>query len=320
MNRTFRTIWNDALGAWVATSETTRANGKKTSSKVSASARAAATLSVAAAALIPLDSLAYVSVGGNTGSQCSGSWAACADYWSVAIGDEATATQTGNRAGATTSSFLTSVGARSKASGGTYAAAFAAEANATGEGSLAMGGKATASGASGVAVGYQSSAAAANAVALGQGSIADRTGSGAERFSNAAVASNGVVSVGSTGAERQITHVAGGTQDTDAVNVRQLSAVDAAASAGLASLSTGLSTTGTRMSSLSTGIDATNTSVNTLSTSVATGLSSLSTSTSAAIDAATTRYYSVNDGGTAGANYNNDGATGLNALAAGINA
>ncbi|MCW9699670.1 YadA-like family protein [Avibacterium sp. 20-129] len=39
-----------------------------------------------------------------------------------------------------------------------------------------------------------------------------------------------------------------------------------------------------------------------------------------AIEGAKTRYYSVNDGGNQGANYNNDGATGLNALAAGVGA
>ncbi|MGY4879730.1 hypothetical protein ACLUEY_17865, partial [Vreelandella aquamarina] len=33
-----------------------------------------------------------------------------------------------------------------------------------------------------------------------------------------------------------------------------------------------------------------------------------------------TRYYSVNDGGTIGGNYNNDGATGLNAIASGVDA
>ncbi|URL06341.1 YadA-like family protein [Avibacterium sp. 21-595] len=39
-----------------------------------------------------------------------------------------------------------------------------------------------------------------------------------------------------------------------------------------------------------------------------------------AIEAAKTRYYSVNDNGKQGANYNNDGATGINALAAGVGA
>jgi autotransporter adhesin len=49
-----------------------------------------------------------------------------------------------------------------------------------------------------------------------------------EMFSNVSVLSaQGAVSVGSAGNERQITNVAGGTQATDAVNVRQLQAVQA---------------------------------------------------------------------------------------------
>jgi autotransporter adhesin len=52
----------------------------------------------------------------------------------------------------------------------------------------------------------------------------------AELFSNTAVSSTqGAVSVGSAGGERQITNVAGGTQATDAVNVRQLQAVQSRA-------------------------------------------------------------------------------------------
>ncbi|KWB25138.1 hypothetical protein WL32_06805 [Burkholderia cepacia] len=42
--------------------------------------------------------------------------------------------------------------------------------------------------------------------------------------------------------------------------------------------------------------------------------------TNQAIAAATTHYYSVNDGGTHGGNYVNDGATGVNAMAAGVGA
>src|SRR5687768_5155615 len=38
------------------------------------------------------------------------------------------------------------------------------------------------------------------------------------------------------------------------------------------------------------------------------------------VDGATTRYYSVNDNGVVGGNYHNDGATGINALAAGVGA
>ncbi|EGD05679.1 putative membrane-anchored cell surface protein, partial [Burkholderia sp. TJI49] len=47
-------------------------------------------------------------------------------------------------------------------------------------------------------------------------------------------------------------------------------------------------------------------------------ITSLSTSTSTAIEAAKTHYYSVNDGGTQQANYDNKGAVGVNSLAAGV--
>jgi len=80
----------------------------------------------------------------------------------------------------------------------------------------------------GVAIGRDTSVTSAGGVALGAGSLADRAGmnGAAEDFSGTAVGSTaGAVSVGSAGAERQITNVAGGTADTDAVNVRQLRAV-----------------------------------------------------------------------------------------------
>jgi autotransporter adhesin len=63
------------------------------------------------------------------------------------------------------------------------------------------------SGSRSVAIGAGSQATADNAVALGAGSVADRANA---------------VSVGSAGNERQIVNVADGTEDTDAVNVRQL--------------------------------------------------------------------------------------------------
>jgi autotransporter adhesin len=65
----------------------------------------------------------------------------------------------------------------------------------------------SASGVNAVAIGGGAIASANNAVALGSGSRADRADT---------------VSVGAEGAERQITNVATGTKDTDAVNVSQL--------------------------------------------------------------------------------------------------
>jgi autotransporter adhesin len=91
----------------------------------------------------------------------------------------------------------------------------------------ALGNAANAGADLGTAVGTNASVTAANGVALGSNSTATRGGmNGAvEAYSDVAVAStNGAVSVGSANGERQITNVAGGTQATDAVNLRQLDA------------------------------------------------------------------------------------------------
>src|SRR3546814_6977888 len=93
---------------------------------------------------------------------------------------------------------------------GDYASALGAEAWASGENSTAVCFYSTAYGDDSVALGANSIADADNSVALGAGSIADRDNS---------------VSVGSAGNERQITNVAAGTEDTDAVNLAQLQEV-----------------------------------------------------------------------------------------------
>ena len=94
--------------------------------------------------------------------------------------------------------------------------------------SVAIGLSAGTSATDAVAMGRAASATAVGGVALGSDSVASRSGlaGGTEDFSGTAVAStNGAVSVGVAGGERQITNVAGGTADTDAVNVRQLRSV-----------------------------------------------------------------------------------------------
>ena len=100
------------------------------------------------------------------------------------------------------------------------------------DGGTALGSNADASIAQrGTAVGNNTVVKVDGGVALGAGSVADRVGlAGArEALSGAAVASTqGAISVGTEGGERQIVNVAGGTKATDAVNVRQLQAVQAA--------------------------------------------------------------------------------------------
>jgi autotransporter adhesin len=81
----------------------------------------------------------------------------------------------------------------------------------------ALGANATVTASNGVAIGANASAIAANSVALGAGSVADRANT---------------VSMGAKGAERQVTHVAAGTQSTDAVNVGQLNPVVASLGGG----------------------------------------------------------------------------------------
>ena len=168
---------------------------------------------------------------------------------SLAAGDRATASDINATAlGANTQAQKKSslaAGDRANANG-INAAALGANSQALADSALAVGDFATATAVSSVAVGLQSNASGTSAmalgtgtiasstggVALGAGAIADRAGMGgkAELFSNTAVSSTqGAISVGSTGGERQITNVAGGTQATDAVNVRQLQAVQSRA-------------------------------------------------------------------------------------------
>lgn len=109
-----------------------------------------------------------------------------------------------------------------------------------GRASVAMGAFAYAAGDGAVTLGWLSSASGDSAVALGEGAtaagnfnIAIGNSSWAIGASSVALGNNSVateantVSVGSTTQQRRIVNVADGTQATDAVNLRQLSAVNA---------------------------------------------------------------------------------------------
>ncbi|CAI1645733.1 Adhesin yadA precursor [Serratia fonticola] len=92
-------------------------------------------------------------------------------------------------------------------SSGIGSIAMGSHADASADGSIATGNNAKASGQDSTAMGNGAVSTASNSVALGANSLADRANS---------------VSVGSAGHERQITNVAAGSEDTDAVNVAQL--------------------------------------------------------------------------------------------------
>lgn len=113
---------------------------------------------------------------------------------------------------------------------------------AQGVGSTAVGYNATATGVSALALGRDSNASIDGGVALGSGSLSDRpiapaTGqlpagpSNFIEYNTTDKALLGAVSVGNATSYRQITNVADGTQDQDAVTVRQLAGAIAAVSA-----------------------------------------------------------------------------------------
>lgn len=161
-------------------------------------------------------------------SVAAGSRAVASGSGSVAMGDNSQAINTGaiaigqNSTASGVNSIAIGVGALATGS-------IAVGANAqAGNGGAAFGDDAVAlSPQQGTALGNAATVTANRGVALGAGAQATRTGmNGAtEKYSNVSVTSTeGAVSVGSASNERQITNVAGGTADTDAVNVRQLDA------------------------------------------------------------------------------------------------
>lgn len=147
---------------------------------------------------------------------------------SIAIGDNSQATQNGAIA----------IG-QDSASSGLNSIAIGTGAVATGSVAVGAGAQAGNGGAAfgdnaialapqqGTALGNAATVTSDRGVALGAGAQASRAGmnGASEKYSNVSVTSTeGAVSVGSAGNERQITNVAGGTADTDAVNVRQIDA------------------------------------------------------------------------------------------------
>jgi len=117
------------------------------------------------------------------------------------------------------------IGQRATNGNASRAVAIGYEAKATAQDTVALGLGAQAKAQGGMALGKGASANALNSVSLGQNSVAALQ-SGASFLTNvAADANNGTVSVGAVGSERRIINVAGGSADTDAVNVSQLKAV-----------------------------------------------------------------------------------------------
>ena len=150
------------------------------------------------------------------------------------IGEGARSSFNGFAGGQEAKAGVNSVAIGQRATNGTASRAVAIgyEAKATAQDTIALGLDARAEALGSVALGKGSRANALNSVALGQNSIA-AVQSGASFLTNvAADANNGTVSVGAVASERRIINVAGGSADTDAVNVSQLKVVTETANRG----------------------------------------------------------------------------------------
>ena len=232
-------------------------------------------------------------------------------------------------------------GVNSVASGGMSIASGNA-AKATGLSSAAYGDGAVAAFNQSTAIGGASATGAQGATAVGDGAKALAAGSVALGYNSVANVAD-TVSVGSVGAERKLVNVAAAqlsATSTDAVNGSQLYATNQAVDAvavtannsvqyddaaktsvtlgGTASTDGGL-TNGTRITNVAQG------DLSDGSTDAVNGTQLHATNQSVAdltdtVVANKTHYYSVNDNGVQGGNYDNEGATGLNSMAAGINA
>lgn len=130
------------------------------------------------------------------------------------------------------SSIAIGAGAQTSATG-IASIAIGPTSTATGDGSVAVGAVSLANAAAATAVGRLSSASGIGSTALGNTAFAAADGSIALGQGSIANQVN-TVSVGAAGTERRIVNVAAGTGATDAVNLSQLSAVNAGLSNGLA--------------------------------------------------------------------------------------
>jgi autotransporter adhesin len=166
---------------------------------------------------------------------------------SVAIGDGTFAGDTKHTVG-----YSIAVGYKSKASAA-EAIALGKEAMASYEWGMALGVSAKASATRSTALGYGAKATVDASVALGANSLADREAGSVGLYAPSGdesatwKATKGAISIGDQSNEykitRQITNVAAGKEDTDAVNVAQLKKVNAAAQAAKTEITAGTNVT-----------------------------------------------------------------------------
>lgn len=151
MNKVYRIIWNEVLGAWIAVAENTRGRGK--SSRAARSGPAPLVMT----AVFGLAMLAAGAALAGTSIQID------------QIGN-GTATGTGGTAPATSGPLSIAIGGGSGANAQNASVAIGDESNATGQDSVAVGRRANATASHAVAVGSDGTASGTNSVAIGRAS------------------------------------------------------------------------------------------------------------------------------------------------------
>jgi trimeric autotransporter adhesin len=211
MNKVYKSVWNESIGAWVAVSENSPTRGKRSPGLAKAAFASAMAFGAAgeASATVTLDGGVVVTApsGISNGVAIGAGSSANGDY-GTATGPGAKATGVGDVA----------IGADSKANSGAL----------TGDGgklgSVAVGSNASATAASAASFGALANASGLQSTALGSHATASATASTAIGMSAVADRAN-TVSIGNSTTQRQLVQVARGTQTNDAVNVSQITPV-----------------------------------------------------------------------------------------------
>ena len=201
---------------------------------------------------------------------------------------------------------------------GADALALGGASNASKDGAIAIGKEAKANNTNTTAIGLGATVTGINSMAIGTNAVAESNNSlalgtgtevrgvlvnGYSAFTNQQNnnVANGVVAVGNVGSERRIINVAGGENDTDATNVKQLKFVNSNLAKSIAGPTyTGYEANGSTYKAPDFNIK--NSTYHTVKE---------------AVEAAQTNFFSAK-GTSADANYDNTGATGNNATAAGV--
>ena len=224
MNKSYKSVWNESTGSWVAVSElaTGRSKSKRAKTAISKAILtqvAVGGMSLAGVGVAMADDTVKqgtnatvniadgVAIGVN--SEVDADTLNAAKIGGIAIGDSAYAIGSGVAVGQNSQAGSDSLAFGSGAAAQNGGTAIGANSYSINNGGVAIGEGATATGAGGMAIGKNASASASGAVAIGQDSVATGINT---------------VSVGNATTQRQIANLAAGTHATDAVNLAQLTA------------------------------------------------------------------------------------------------